>query len=70
MKGGFNMSKENRQKYGLAITAFAVGATLGFVKCLSKITDEHGDKFPDGRVTVGLTKKLIFSCKNLKKKES
>ena len=71
MKGGFNMTKENRKKYGLALTAFGIGAALGFVNCLSKVADAHKDKFPDGKVTVNLTKNSTLSIKNLKtKKES
>lgn len=61
----------DKKKYGLAAVTFAIGAALGFVNCLSKVTEAHGDKFPDGKVTVKLTKNSTLSIKNLKtKKES
>lgn len=59
------------KKYGLALAAFGIGATLGFVNCLSKVADAHKDKFPDGKVTVNLTKNSTLSIRKLsKKKES
>lgn len=67
-----NMSKEMRQKYGLTLTSFAVGTAFGFVKCLSKVAETHKDKFPDGKVTVNLTKNSTLSISKLikTKKES